>query len=53
MVQTVRGITSARVLDLAILVCRASLYFQEAYRYEKLYDPQNPLIDRWDYRVTR
>lgn len=35
-----------RVLDLAILVCRASLYFQEAYRYEKLYDPQNPLIDR-------
>ena len=34
-----------RVLDLAILVCRASLYFQEAYRYEKLYDPQNPLID--------
>lgn len=35
-----------RVLDLAILVCRASLYFQEADRYEKLYDPQNPLIDR-------
>lgn len=35
-----------RVLDLAILVCRAKLYFQEAYRYEKLYDTENPLIDR-------
>ena len=35
-----------RVLDLAILVCRAKLHFREAYRFEKLYDPQNPLIDR-------
>lgn len=35
-----------RVLDLAILVCRAKLYFQEAYRYEKLYDPDQPVIDR-------
>lgn len=35
-----------RVLDLAILVCRTSQYFQEAYRYEKLYNPQKPLIDR-------
>jgi hypothetical protein len=35
-----------RVLDLAILVCRAKLYFREAYRYEKLYDTQNPVIDR-------
>ena len=35
-----------RVLDLAIFVCRAKQYFGEAYRYEKLYDPQNPLIDR-------
>lgn len=35
-----------RVLDLAILVCRASLYFQDAYRREKLYDPENPVIDR-------
>lgn len=35
-----------RVLDLAILVCRAQLHFREAYRYEKLYDPENPLIDR-------
>lgn len=35
-----------RVLDLAILVCRAKLHFREAYRYEKLYDPENPVIDR-------
>lgn len=35
-----------RVLDLAILVCRAQLHFREAYRYEKLYDPAKPVIDR-------
>ena len=35
-----------RVLDLAILVCRAMQYFREAYRYEKVYDPENPVIDR-------
>ncbi|MGD9569659.1 MAG: DUF6530 family protein [Sedimentibacter sp.] len=35
-----------RVLDLAILVCRTQLYFREAYRHEKLYDPNNPQIDR-------
>lgn len=33
-----------RVIDLAILICRAQQHFREAYRYEKLYgDPQ---IDR-------
>mgnify|MGYP001012929840 FL=1 len=35
-----------RVLDLAILVCRAEQYFREAYRHEKLYDEENPVIDR-------
>ncbi|MGI6728187.1 MAG: DUF6530 family protein [Anaerovoracaceae bacterium] len=35
-----------RVLDLSILVCRTMLHFREAYRYEKLYDPKNPVIDR-------
>lgn len=35
-----------RILDSAILVCRAKEYFREAYRYEKLYDPSNPRIDR-------
>ncbi|MGI5891803.1 MAG: DUF6530 family protein [Bacillota bacterium] len=35
-----------RVLDLAILVCRAKLHFREAYRYENLYDTEKPVIDR-------
>ena len=35
-----------RVLDLAILICRSSEYFREAYRFEKMYDPENPRIDR-------
>ena len=35
-----------RVLDLAIFVCRALKHFREAYRYEKLYDPAQPVLDR-------
>ncbi len=35
-----------RVIDLAILVCRGMQYFREAYRMEKLYDPQDPNVDR-------
>ncbi len=35
-----------RVLDLAILICRTKLHFKEAYRYKKLYDPENTQIDR-------
>jgi hypothetical protein len=35
-----------RVLDLAILVCRTKLHFRESYRYENLYDKENPVIDR-------
>lgn len=35
-----------RVIDLAILICRAKLHFREAYRYEKLYDTENSIIDR-------
>lgn len=35
-----------RVLDLAIFVSRSLLYFREAYRFPKLYDETNPLIDR-------
>ena len=36
-----------RVLDLAILVCRARLYFRdEAYRHPGYYDPYHPVIDR-------
>ncbi|MDF2822152.1 MAG: hypothetical protein K0R15_2600 [Clostridiales bacterium] len=35
-----------RVIDLAILICRAKLHFREAYRFDKLYDENNPIIDR-------
>lgn len=35
-----------RVLDLAIFICRAKQYFAEAYRHAKLYDEENPVIDR-------
>lgn len=35
-----------RVLDLAILITRSLQHFREAYRYENLYDTNNPVIDR-------
>lgn len=35
-----------RVLDLAILICRANLHFKDAYRYPELYDKNNATIDR-------
>lgn len=35
-----------RLVDLTIFLCRTLQYFREAYRYEKLYDPENPRIDR-------
>ncbi|QRG70325.1 DUF6530 family protein [Brevibacillus choshinensis] len=35
-----------RVLDMSILICRSLAHFREAYRYELLYDPQEPIIDR-------
>ncbi len=35
-----------RVIDLAILVCRARQHFKDAYRFEKLYDPTHTQIDR-------
>lgn len=35
-----------RVLDLAILIVRSKLYFQDAYRFPKLYDEAAPNIDR-------
>lgn len=35
-----------RVLDLAILICQAKQYFQEAYRFDQLYDPENPILNR-------
>ncbi len=35
-----------RVLDLAILVCRGKMYFKEAYRFPKLYNENETIIDR-------
>ncbi len=36
-----------RALDLAILICRTKLHFQEeSYKYEKLYDPEKPVLER-------
>ncbi len=35
-----------RVIDLAILICRAKAHFREAYQYPKLYDEEHPVIDR-------
>lgn len=35
-----------RVLDLAILICQAQAHFREAYRYPKLYDPEQPQLGR-------
>lgn len=35
-----------RVLDLSVLICSSLAHFREAYRYDKLYDPQQPVIDR-------
>lgn len=35
-----------RALDLGILICQSLLHFREAYRYEKLYDPDQPQIAR-------
>ncbi|WP_138495490.1 DUF6530 family protein [Paenibacillus pinistramenti] len=35
-----------RVLDLAILVTSSIAHFREAYRYQDLFDPENPVIGR-------
>lgn len=35
-----------RVVDMAILICKAKQHFQDAYRYPKLYNEEDPVIDR-------
>ncbi len=35
-----------RILDMAILLCEANLYFKEAYRMPKFYDENNLTISR-------
>lgn len=44
--QVTEEIPVHRAIDLAILIGRSNLYFQDAYRLPKLYDPENPQIDR-------
>ncbi|ROR27282.1 hypothetical protein EDD66_107196 [Mobilisporobacter senegalensis] len=35
-----------RIIDMAILICKGKQHFQDAYRYPKLYDENNTVIDR-------
>lgn len=35
-----------RAIDLTILMCEAALHFREAYRMPKLYNEENPTINR-------
>ena len=36
-----------RVIDLAILICKGKQYMmEEAYKQPRMYDPENPVIDR-------
>ena len=35
-----------RVIDLAILICKAKQFMADSYKYPKLYDESNPQIDR-------
>lgn len=35
-----------RVIDMAILICKGKQHFMDAYRYPKLYNEENPKIDR-------
>ncbi len=42
-----------RVLDLAIMICRAYGYFKEAYRKPGLYDSEQPIIGNIDLQGGR
>jgi len=35
-----------RIIDLAILFCKTKQHFKDAYRFENLYDKENPMLDR-------
>lgn len=34
----------SRILDMAIFLAQGNLYFQDAYRYEKFYNPEDPQV---------
>ncbi len=42
-----------RVLDLALLICEAQKHMREAYRFPKLYDPQQPVIGQIELQGGR
>lgn len=35
-----------RAIDLSIFICRSLLYIRDAYKYPKLFDENEPIIDR-------
>ena len=42
-----------RVLDLAIMICKAYAYFKEAYRMPGLYDPKASAVDALELQGAR
>ena len=42
-----------RALDLAIMICKASAYFKEAYRMPGLYDPNASAVDAIELQGAR
>lgn len=43
--QTLDSQPFTRILDMAIFLAQGNLYFQNAYRYDKFYNPENPQVD--------
>ena len=43
--ETLDSQSFTRILDMAILLAQGNLYFQEAYRYEKFYNPKDPQVE--------
>ena len=43
--QTLDSQPLSRILDMAIFLVQGNLYFQNAYRYDKFYNPENPQVD--------
>lgn len=43
--QTLDSQPLSRILDMAIFLAQGNLYFQNAYRYDKFYNPENPQVD--------
>lgn len=43
--QTLDSQLFSRILDMAIFLAQGNLYFQNAYRYDKFYNPENPQVD--------